>query len=500
MSTRASQALLSPRSAPIPSDSAPPTARRSGVAGSGGSALAPAALTQAADPTGARLDERARDYCRANAADFSREVNTVVLLLLTRKAPVIFLITIGVGLLNAEKAGGAALLYLLPAATLTILCSLAAWTGLALDTLARTARYYLDLILGVGLLGLSLTWMHVIDRGETPSNGPVQAALIVVGALPFHASFRWICARNVLYAVTVAGVVAATHPSFLLEARGQFLGGLLLGTWIAYYFFKNQQIRFYLESIERRLNLHFLEQMELGFYPHQKEILQTKGQLLETMPLGHKRAVVGEIDVIGSSALQGPTFESGLDEVFAQCYGYMYQNYAMNVGRPQEPYCDGHLHKESGDGFRFTVDHPFPVPPGKQPAAVALDLAEHFIAIFHDGLSSVLGRPAYAAVVLTVDELEGYWSRGPVKTYDFKYSGILRNSRLADARKALMKTCPQRFPAGNLILLEESVWRMLPHERQAELEMLELATMGMTVTGCPDMDRVYYRYVQRKAT
>jgi hypothetical protein len=436
----------------------------------------------------------AREYCRVNQPEFSNDSQSFVAdFLLFRYWLSLGPILVG-GLANGLIAGWISGLFLLPSVFLVLAPPLFLRKKAGTPTWLRIAPRYFDAVLGVTAVGFSTLWVYIYQNQLLPhGDAPVQLTLGVLSMLPFHSRFRDILIRNLALTAIFASVLAFYRTDLPLALAHQFVGGLGVGTCIAFLLYDSQKIRFYTAAIHRKLTSHFTLELERLVYDHQIQLLTSHRRIEETMRLDEKEGFLGEFDIVNSSVLQNqPGYHEMKNSVFSSCYQRLLQNYRTNPEQPHIPFSDGHIVKEMGDGFIFSVGYPFDPPPGRKSAAeISLDLATSFWESFT--LLAEQWEPektSACAVILIRTPLQGFWTSYKVKRYDFRQSCMTKVARVGELRRILQHKGLIKADASYLIL-DPATAQALPESYRRRLEKIALSTHGLQVRGYPEMEALY---------
>lgn len=438
----------------------------------------------------------AREYCRTNSAEFEHEVRQQVLdFLINRFWFLICAIGMGVAA-NYMIAGPVSILFLLPATVVLMTPRLIKSVyPPALSWFWKTAATYLDTAIFAITIGFSGLWVYVYAHHLVPNaQAPVQFTLGMLSMLPLHSQFSRVIQRNLVTAFLMALTLGLYQSALLVELAYQFIGGIGVGTSLALVLFDSQRIRFYSAAIHRKMNFHFVSELERLVYDHQVRMLAEHHPIEKTMRLDEAIGYVGEFDIIESSRMQS---QAGYDEfknaIFGSCYQRLLKNYRYDAQQPQNPFSDGHIAKEMGDGFIFTVGYPFRVPPGKESAAdICLQMAHDFIDSFekqvaHFKLESSKPR---CVVVLARGSLQGFWTSYKVKRYDFRQRCMTKVARFSELRRLLQQKGAVQV-SGNFVLLDEGMADDLSASRRKNLHGISLEELGVQMRGYPEVKKVF---------
>src|SRR5690606_38808142 len=141
-------------------------------------------------------------------------------------------------------AGWTSFLYLGPALGLTLAAKALCLSPRTRTWLHRHAPTVFDGMFLLAIVGLSLMWMRIIAEGRRPEGNPVQFTLAVVSMFAYRSRYWHLLARNILYASTMALIFFLMSPSFFMESQGYFIGGMGIGSWLAFMGHVRQRIRF----------------------------------------------------------------------------------------------------------------------------------------------------------------------------------------------------------------------------------------------------------------
>ena len=385
---------------------------------------------QRASPSKQGVLRAAQEYCTSHRNDFAKFLNgqAIAVSLTYWMIPVLGMaLTI---LWNAKKAGlGPVLLSLIPLAAFTLAGPMLNFFTSSRAMATKWAFFCVEAGLAGFVFSTIVSTISAVERGFEITSGPVQAILLAVGSVTFLPSYRLMLFRNVMIATASYLAMAMTVPTFAENNSGQFIGGLAVGSLFGYLYFRSQEMVFYTKAILSDFNENLLLGLKRLVYPHQVQMLSVGEKIEDTMATGRKTAYIGEFDIIGSSRVTSSDFHAMVGEAFAACFEMMMESYELNFVNPAQPYCDGYKLKELGDGFIYSVDHPFLVRPGVNPAGLAVDLGRRFLEQF-DTRATARGwtEPIKACVCLGKGELTGFWSTSPVFGFDFEQDGVRRVS------------------------------------------------------------------------
>ena len=451
-------------------------------------------MPRSGHPTDARsLSRLAETYYRQHLPVFAGHVRNEVLDILNSKYWLSLIAFTVAAAANIPYNGLASFLYLAPAIALTLAAAILSRLPATRTALQSYAPACFDGMFLLAVAGLSFLWMKILADGKRPDGNPVQFTLAVISMFPYRTKYWQLVVRNALYAGTMALIFYCLVPSFFMESRGYFVGGMGIGSWLALMGHHRERIRFYTQGILQSLNLHLHNELASLVYDHQRKMLEDYKPLDQTMELSPRMAYIGEFDIVGSSSLvSNMDYEKTKNRVFARCYERVLKNYAFDNATPDRPVSDGHVVKEMGDGFIFSVGFPFAVPPSKNPADVALDLSLEFLALFDQEMKPMSpNEDVGSVVVLTKSTVAAFWTQYKVRAYEFEQKCMSRVVRLSELRRALSYWRPQL--GKSYVLMEESFGKDLSSSRLSETERIDIYSLGLQVRNHPEIKAVYIR-------
>lgn len=286
---------------------------------------------------------------------------------------------------------------------------------------------------------------------------------------------------------------------FSTSRWGILLGGVGIGSWLTLLGFNAHRIRFYSVNILRNLNMHLHNELASMVYEHQRHMLENHQPLEKTMELAPQTAYLGELDIINSSSMvDQPGYEPVKNKIFEICYARMLRGYAINPQKMHRPICEGHLVKEMGDGFIFSVGFPFDVPTGKSGADLAFLMSLDFLRAFEAEITALdtSKENPRSVVVLTKSVVQAFWTSYKVKRYDLEQKCMTRVARLSEFRRALLAKKPEL--TGSFVLCDEAFAEDLSPALKEELQIVKLADFGFQIRNFPEISTVYVRALSPK--
>ena len=439
------------------------------------------------------LSARAVTYCRENRESFSRQLNYEGYDFLVYRFYIISGAIVLASVANASLAGIYSLQVMMLPFLLSVIPKIINYFSDRI--ILPISRWYLVLLSGVTILSLGYLYFYIDKIGNSPADlPPIQITLgIFLSFTVYFSGILSIFLVNLFLTILLVGFYLGVNPSYVHKGFHLFVGGFAVGTFLSILFNRFKMISFYTIGIEKKLTLHLLKELESMAYPHQTKMLETHFSLSETMLLKKTEACLGEFDIIDSSQIKEVnTYHDINSRIFKECYRKILLNYRMNPSEPNRPFSDGHVVKEMGDGFIYSVGFPFKVPgPGQKDVDIAFELARYFIKVFDEEIRKDKdGFDCFCVVVLIRSELEAFWTNYQVRHYDFKQHCVTKLFRFQEMRRHLARVDVYR-PQASFILMEDEFYHKLSPELKKGAHNIDLEDQGVSVRDCPGAKQVY---------
>lgn len=235
---------------------------------------------------------------------------------------------------------------------------------------------------------------------------------------------------------------------------------------------------------------HSYAQLAKVFYPHQIELMEAGQPLEASMPIGSGDACVISFDIAGSSLIAAPGTQDFFRAVFAECGEIMMANY-----RQQPLQANAFRIKEMGDGFLCTVGFPFQSPHDNIFVA-ASDLALDFLQAFCKGLEAFdYDQAVYCGLGIAYGPVEGFYPKSPPIEYDLFGRGLVLATRYEQLRKLVLKALKVQ---SNIVILQDTVYRALPPEKQAAFKKFSLLEHNIVVRNDKGAQFIYYQLISQQ--
>lgn len=302
------------------------------------------------------------------------------------------------------------------------------------------------------------------------------------------------------------------HVLIFIIAYGTFLLSVVLQifSWMVYNVFESNHILFYgmaaenifmlmamgnkiNQTVNERLRFnrkmqHSYDQLAKVFYPHQLSLIESGGELENSMPVGIDRACVICFDIAGSSKIEGINKKEFFRDVFTECGAIMNANYSG-----EHLMCNAFRIKEMGDGFICSVGFPFKSPHENIHQA-AIELSNDFISAFNEIVERYDPlHPIYCSVGIAEGEVEAFYPKSKPIEYDLYGRGIVLATRYEQMRKVILEKLGL---AGNMVILQKEVYDHLAD--QGPYQELCLANMSLKVRDNEDTAYLYYQLLSEQ--
>ncbi len=355
----------------------------------------------------------------------------------------------------------------------------------------RNASVYTDLISKV--ITLESIWIfyeyYSNDMMSLIAGASPTLVMIAVWALNTYPNL-W---KNIISAalasfLLIGYVYYLDSHYFAVNAGGLFVGAAI-GAVINGLVFRLFRYQFYVTQQEKGLRNHAYKQLEKMLYPHQKTMIEDGFTLEETMPVGWGESCVLAFDVIESSKIKSPYARTLLQNVLKKCQSLMMENYSQT-----EFEANAYRIKEMGDGFLCSVGFPFKTPGTLSREALAIKLAQQFVAIFHEEAQKLAAEErVYCAIGIASGVIEAFYPHTTPKEYDLYGRPLILATRYESTRKELFA---QHLPKSSIIILQETVHQRLPQQFGQQFQAFELS--NFRIRDDNDARRLYYQVFDDK--
>jgi hypothetical protein len=234
---------------------------------------------------------------------------------------------------------------------------------------------------------------------------------------------------------------------------------------------------------------HAFGQLKKIVYPHQLEQIMDGQQLEDTMPVGKGQAAVIAFDIVASSQAEHDAIQEFLRQFFARCHESMMKNY-----QPLTLEANAYRIKETGDGFLCSIGYPFKTAEGRSVADVAVSLAQEFVQLFYQEITSFPALQHLSCCCgIALDRVESFFPKQGVQVYDLYGRAIVLATRYEALRKEIRKFAPD----CSSIILQERVYQNLSEPSKAAFEEVNLAALGIRVRDDAEAAVCYCQRIQR---
>lgn len=438
-------------------------------------------------------------YCEDHAQELDHQLNESAYEIFTRHYHAPFFLLLIIAIVNSGFIGVIALKLLALPALFVILPAL--WVKVWGPTLVqRMARTYLYFTANLILCAIGSVFAYAIYMNQNPDlKPPIEIALCIGNIfVTYSLQRRRIIVLSLLNTCSFALPFLVLAPDILITSYYQFIGGQGVGFAIAMGLHYHRKMNFFVQHVARSLNYHLLAELESMVYPHQIRMIQDKSSVKETMNLEPGLGVMGEFDIINSSEMgHHEAYHQTKNTIFRLCYDRLLANYRINEEDLVHSYSDGHLVKEMGDGFIFSVGYPFQMPDGKDATSVSIEIALDFIRLFHEHASGFSAPESPSCVVvMTRGQLESFWTQFRINRYDFKQSFVTPVIRLQDLRRELGRRGVIE-KGESFVLIDDNAYFALPPKLQEIFKPIALQTLGLHFRGRPNATHVFYHPVRQ---
>jgi len=431
------------------------------------------------------LQSRVLEFCKTHADEFAVELNGYVrrYLLLSRMAMFIALALLISGPIMWLKTGH--LEFIGTRVASCILCFAYVLFAKRLKVLDNHAALYLDVV--VKVITIESGWVFHKMSGDGALNLMAGASptlmMIMIWTLPMYASTRKNLTQAISTSILIISWVAWLDIHYVEVNAAAMAIGAALGAVLNSLVFRLLRYQFYFSQQEKSLRTHAYRQLEKMLYPHQRRMIEDGYTLEETMPVGYGEACVIAFDVIESSKIKSPYARTLLQNVLKKCQTMMMENYSQSVFE-----ANAYRIKEMGDGFLCSVGFPFKAPGAWSKEALAIKLAQQFVAIFHEEAAKLApNERVHCAVGIANGTIEAFYPHTTPKEYDLYGRPIILATRYESIRKELF----HHIPKSTIIILQESVHLKLPPSAQHNFQGFELK--NFRIRDDHEAKRLYYQ-------
>ncbi|MFW7377853.1 MAG: hypothetical protein ACOH5I_03465 [Oligoflexus sp.] len=351
------------------------------------------------------------------------------------------------------------------------------------------AKHFLNFVIFTVVAISSLMVAYVESRGYVTRGGPVQLALIAQVFNPFFISRKYLVWRGVALALMPLTITYFTYSPYASVLIGQLLIGSLVSIAITIGLQRRELEAFYITSLKEQENQHFAEQLKRTLYQHQLAMIKTGSNLEETMPLEKGRAVVCEFDIKNSSNISSPMYEEAKRKVLSSIYEkFIYRSYEVNPLKMESPISEGYRIKELGDGFIYSVGHPFRTT-HKNQFDLAVDISIGIVTFSKKAFFYRINEKISFCISIVSSDIQGFWSAAPATQFDFEQDGITKVFRLSELRRKL-ESSSKGWRGKDMVLITQAVYDEL-EARKENFSKIDLAELGITFRGAPSEAFVY---------
>ena len=427
--------------------------------------------------------KEASEYCKQNPDGFQKDLNYKVYNWLG--AP--FLFAVGSSFIAFSlylRIGTFAFLALSPYLFLLTVSFLI--NRAKISMFVDISNYYFDFAKLSAIFGFNACYLYQHYIGAPNPNGPMQILIFACSLFPFNKSIFYLTLRNIFYGVASGVVFYFYDPAYFLTIKFQFFGGMICGITLCTYLHRSEKIRFFLYSQHKNKGNHLENELSKIVYPHQIEQINKGHQLESTMRTDPGHGIVLSFDIIGSSKIKHLKLKDFLESAIHDCMEILSHNYEAN----NKVISNGFRIKEMGDGFLCSIDYPFQVPDGKDPAILSVDLAYRFIQNLENNVETYdFPNPVYCGIGIASGAIQGYFPKSGTKEYDLFGRGIVLATRYESMRKSLF-----RKQDAHSIIIQTNVYESLPRERRKHFERYEIPK-NRPVRDDAEAEDLYYELV-----
>ncbi|MFW7379503.1 MAG: 7TM diverse intracellular signaling domain-containing protein [Oligoflexus sp.] len=229
---------------------------------------------------------------------------------------------------------------------------------------------------------------------------------------------------------------------------------------------------------------HAFGQLKKMVYPHQLEQMKRGVSLEETMPCKGDEAAVICFDIVNSSKIKHPQAKEFFSRVFDRCHIIMERNYRFRPLTAQ-----GFRLKEMGDGFLCSIGFPFHCPENREPASLAVKLAEEFLQIFDEEAKNLAYKETLqASVGIALGYVEGFFTISGTRHYELFGKGIILATRYESLRKSL-----DLLKDGHLIAIQNQVFERLTSNQKKHFIAHHITEDNFSIRDDPEAKVFYFR-------
>ncbi|NRA67854.1 MAG: hypothetical protein HRU19_25460, partial [Pseudobacteriovorax sp.] len=265
---------------------------------------------------------------------------------------------------------------------------------------------------------------------------------------------------------------------------------------IAYAFFKlfrkasrlKEQVNEFYKS-EKRLNRHFVGQLEKVFYPHQITRIQGGDILENTMPTHKGKAIVLAFDMVNSTRISLANSHDVIEAGMKAALSHLATSY-----NEESLTAKGYRIKEMGDGFLVSIGYPFDLAEGCDLWETAVTLAEDMINSFYYEMNLLnLPHPVHCCIGVAYGDIHGRYPKSGTVEYDLFGKAIVLATRYEQMRKVMFTA--MEF---SCLIVQDLIIEQLPESMQNEFTKFSLDGHRHTVRDHKEAQHLYYKKVDEE--
>ncbi|HYX38681.1 MAG TPA: hypothetical protein VE954_36720 [Oligoflexus sp.] len=367
----------------------------------------------------------------------------------------------------------------------------------------KSAKYFLEFVTGLSIVLTAILSGHVESMGLVTRGGPIQFSFIIQAANPYWFDREKLVLRGLVYGIMSYFFAAHFFPDFYTILISQVLIGVPASIFVTLALHSGEVAQVNIKALadkeKEALEIdrtHGWRQLSRLIYPHQHHLLKIGHVLEETMNLERKEAIVSEFDIKDSASIvQIPGYDLHKGNLFKNIsQEYIFRNYKFSQGWEdlRTPLSDGYFFKDTGDGFIYTVGHPFR---SEHPnhAEQSIKMAFDIIVFSKMYLQTNLGANPFICVAIVRSMVQGLWKSSNVTDFDFTDRSVIPVARLGSFRRELEnKGAIKRV--SSQILISEDVYVCLVGSKNLFKE-IDIVSLGLRLRGS-DARYVYVHDVE----